>query len=168
MQAGLYSQREGDEAMEITCNINVVIVFEDAAAGKHAQHFYDHLKDRLGAEFELTRYQWSFNLLEDPHVRDAAAQDATMADIVIIVTHGTSELPEHVDRWLQGWGGRNAGPVALVALFDQPAASSEMREEVRASLARIAQNGGMDFFAQPEDSPSETKTEFINRLAGRP
>jgi hypothetical protein len=167
MQAPLFSQQDGREGTEMTCNINVVIAFEDAAAGKHAQAFYDHLKERLGAEFEFTRYQWSFNLLEDSLVSNAAAQDAAMTDIVIIATHGTSQLPEHVDRWFQAWVGRNAGPMALVALFDQPTVSSETREEVRSSLARIAQTAGMDFFAEPPHSPGETKTDFINRLAGK-
>jgi len=51
----------------------------------------------------------------------------------------------------------------MVALFDRPTASAEVREEVRASLARIAQTGGMDFFAEPEHG----ETEFVNRLAGK-
>ena len=105
----------------------------------------------------------SFALLQDPGVRDAAAQDAAVADIVIIAAHGDSELPEHVDYWFQAWVGRNASPMAMVALFDRPTASAEVREEVRASLARIAQTGGMDFFAEPEHG----ETEFVNRLAGK-
>jgi hypothetical protein len=163
MQSSLFTEREGEEGLPITCNVNVVIAFEDATAGKYADHFYDRLKERLGVEFEFTRYQWSFALLQDPGVRDAAAQDAAMADIVIIATHGDSELPEHVDYWFQAWVGRNANPMALVALFDQPAASAEVREEVRSSLARVAQTAGMDFFAEPEHG----ETQFVNRLTGK-
>jgi hypothetical protein len=164
MQTTLFCERNGADDLQINCNINVVIAFEDAAAGNHADAFYQHLNSRLGGEFELTRYQWSFNLLEDVNVRDVAAHDAATADIVIIATHGDAELPEHVDAWFQAWVGRNAGPMALVALFDQPALSRESREEVRESLARIAQTGGMDFFAEPDNSAN---TEFINRLTGR-
>src|SRR5687767_11702484 len=108
MQTTLFSQRH-DQGMQITCNINVVIAFEDEAAGKHANAFYDHLGERLAADFEFTRYQWSFSLLKDAGVRGAAAHDAATADIVIIATHGNSELPEHVDCWFQEWVGRNAG-----------------------------------------------------------
>ena len=164
MQTTLFPQCQGEEGIDITCNINVVIAFEDAAAGKHATAFYEHLKERLGGEFDITRYQWSFALLGDPAVREAAAHDAGTADIVIIATHGDAELPEDVDLWFQGWIGRNAGPMALVALFDCPARCSESREDLRASLARIAHTGGMDFFAEPDNSPN---TEFINRLAGK-
>ena len=164
MQTTLFSEREGGDGMQITCNINVVIAFEDAIAGKHAEAFYEHLKERLGTEFDFTRYQWSFNLLEDNQVRDVAAHDAATADIVIVATHGDSDLPEHVDAWFQAWVGRNAGPMALVALFDQPALCAEGREDLRSSLARIAQTGGMDFFAEPDNSPN---TEFINRLTGK-
>src|SRR5687767_4524838 len=163
MQTTLFSERQGGEDLAIPCNLSLVIAFEDAEAGKHAQAFYDHLKERLGAEFDFTRYQWSFSLLEDPHVRDAAAHDAATADIVIITTHGDTELPAHVDAWFQTWVGRNASPTALVALFDQPA----VRQEVRSELERIAQTGGMDFFAEPEDSPNHSKTQFIRRIVGK-
>ena len=81
MQTTVFSEREGNQELRITCNINVVIAFEDAAAGKHAEAFYEHLKERLGAEFEFTRYQWSFALLQDPDVRDAAAHDAAVAEV---------------------------------------------------------------------------------------
>lgn len=164
MQTTLFSEREGYEGLEITCNINVVVAFEDAAAGKYAEAFYEHLKTRLGCDFEFTRYQWSFALLEDRSVRDVAARDAATADIVIIATHGDRELPDYVDDWFQSWIGRNAGPMAMVALFDRPTTSMETREEVRSALARIAQTGGMDFFAEPSNSPD---TEFVNRLAER-
>src|SRR5687768_14854731 len=120
MQTTLFSEREGGQGMETTCNINVVVAFQDAAAGKHAEAFYEHLKQTLGGEFEFTRYQWSFALLQDAGVRDAAAHDAATADIVIISTHGDTELPEHVDCWFQGWVGRNTSPMALVGLFDRP------------------------------------------------
>jgi len=164
MQTTLLAEHGGEEGLQINCNLNVVIVFEDAAAGNHADSFYEHLTDRLGSDFEFTHYQWSFNLLKDTSVRDVAAHDAAMADIVILATHGDAELPEQVDEWFQAWVGRNAGPMALVALFDRPAACPDTREEVRSSLARIAQCGGMDFFAEPENSPN---TEFVNRLAGK-
>ena len=167
MQTTLFSEREGDQGMQITCNINVVIAFEDEAAGKHANAFYDHLSERLAADFEFTRYQWSFSLLKDAGVRGAAAHDAATADIVIVATHGNSELSEEVDSWFQEWVGRNAGPMALVVLFDQPATCPDTREEVRSALARVAQTGGMDFFAEPDDSPNHAEPEFINRLAGR-
>ena len=163
MQTSLRSHRGGDDELQINCNINVVIAFEDPAAGEHAESFYEHLTRRLGTEFGFTRYQWSFSLLKDASVRDAAADDAAMADIVIIATHGDAELPEHVDAWLQAWIGRNTGPMALVALFDQPAHDPETREELRSALSRIAQTGGMDFFAEPDNS---SRTEFFNRLVG--
>lgn len=164
MQTTLLSEHGGEESLQINCNINVVIAFEDSTVGDHAEAFYERLAAKLGREFEFTRYQWSFNLLKDTSVREVAAHDAAMADIVILATHGDAELPEHVDDWFQAWVGRNAGPMALVALFDRPAACTHTRQEIRSTLARIAQNGGMDFFAEPENSPD---TEFVNRLVGK-
>jgi hypothetical protein len=167
MQTTLFSQREGDEEMQITCNINVVIAFEDEVAGRYASAFYEHLNERLGDDFEFIRYQWSFSLLRDEGVRTAAAHDTSAADIVIIATHGDRELPEQVGLWFQQWVGRNAGPMALVALFDCPAVLAEARDKVRSALGHIAQAGGMDFFAEPDSTARGTETDFINRLAGK-
>lgn len=166
MQRTLLSERESGERLEITCNLNVVIAFEDSAAGRHAESFYEHLKQRLGDEFDLTRYQWSFSLLRDDCVRETAAHDAATADIIIIATHGAGGLPEHVRTWFQSWIGRNENRMALVALFDQPVTCSATRQEFRSALERVATAGGMDFFAEPDDSPNHSRTDFINRLAG--
>jgi len=160
MQTTLCTQWEGSNELEITCNLNVVIAFEDLIAGKHAQRFYEYLMDRLGANFEFTRHQWNFGLLKDPNIREAAAHDAVTADIVIIATHGEGELPEHVESWIKLWVGGNANPTALVILFDRPSRSSESREHVRSHLQEIANAAGMQFFAEPDDSPNFETVPF--------
>ena len=111
MQTTLCSQWDGSSELDITCNLNVVIAFEDVAAGKHAQRFYEYLTERLGADFEFTRYQWNFSLLKDPNVREVAARDAATADIVIVATHGDNDVPDHFKSWIKMWLGRNANPM---------------------------------------------------------
>ena len=150
MQTTLFAQREGSNELEITCNLNVVIAFEDVVAGKHAQRFYEYLTDRLGADFEFTRHQWNFSLVKDPAIREVAARDASSADIVIVAMHGEGSLPEYIKSWIDLWAGKNANPTALVALFDRRAGSTEGRQSVRAYL----HSAGMEFFAEPDNSPN--------------
>lgn len=154
MQTTLCSQWDGSSELDITCNLNVVIAFEDVAAGKHAQRFYEYLTQRLGADFEFTRYQWNFSLLKDPNVREVAARDAVTADIVIIATHGDADLPEHFRSWIKMWVGRNANPMALVALFDRRVECDITRMLVRSYLNDVARIGGMEFFTEPDNSPN--------------
>lgn len=166
MQSSLGALIENDHPA-VVCNLNVVVVFEDAAAGEHAGTFYNHLKQRLGSNFDLTRFQWSFSLLDEYLVRDVAAHDAASADIVILATHGDADLPEHVRSWFQSWVGRNPNPSALVLLFDQPATCAAARAELRSALQTLAAAGGMDFFGEPDDSRNHSRTDFIHRIVTR-
>ena len=156
---------ESSAELDVTCNLNVVIAFEDVAAGRHAQQFYEHLTKRLGADFEFTRFQWNFNLLKDANVRDVAARDAATADIVIIAAHGDHDLPEHFRSWVQLWLGRNANPMALVALFDRPNCCEITRTLIRSYLNDVARIGGMDFFTEPENTHESGTEDCLGQFA---
>ena len=159
------SQWDSSAELDVTCNLNVVIAFEDVSAGKHAQRFYEYLSERLGNEFEFTRYQWNFSLLKDANVREVAARDAATADIIIVATHGDHDLPDHFKSWIQLWLGKNANPMALVALFDRPNSCEITRALTRSYLNDVARVGGMEFFAEPDTSPNFEPDNCIDRLA---
>ena len=159
------SQWDSSAELDVTCNLNVVIAFEDVSAGKHAQRFYEYLSERLGGEFEFTRYQWNFSLLKDANVREVAARDAATADIIIVATHGDHDLPDHFKSWIQLWLGKNANPMALVALFDRPNSCEITRALIRSYLNDVARVGGMEFFAEPDNSPNFEPDNCVDRLA---
>src|SRR5436190_4759290 len=97
---------------------NVLIAYEDFETGKHAKRTYDYLAENLGRECQLTNQMWKFDALTIPKLRDIAVRDATMADIIIISSHGDN-LPDCVTSWIESWLRAGAEALALVALFDQ-------------------------------------------------
>jgi len=127
---------------------NVLIAYEDFETGKHAKETYDFLAQNLGGECQLTSQMWKFDVLSIPKLREIAVRDATMADIILISSHG-DPLPGHVLKWAESWSMEGTQALALVALFDRPDAQTGGSNSVREYLADLAKRGQMEFFAQP-------------------
>jgi len=134
-----------------TCN--VVIAYEDFDAGKHARKTYDFLVATLGRECQFTNQMWQFDALGIPKLRERVAKDALQADIIIISSHGGDELAEPVKAWIESCLAEKGNANALVALFDCPDEDSLKTQRIRTYLADVAERGGMEFFAQPDDWP---------------
>ncbi len=149
----------GTSDLDVNPTFNVVIAYEDFDTGKHAKKTYDFLVESLGRECRFTNQMWKFDVLSIPKLREMAAKDAVMADIIIISCHGGDELPEFVQAWIESWVAEKDSAHALVALFDCPHEDFLKTRQIRAYLADVAEKAGMEFFAQPDDWPSRGSGE---------
>jgi len=137
---------------------NVVIAYEDFQTGKHAKRTYDFLVEHLGCDCHFSNQMWKFEVLSIPKLREIAAKDVELADIVVVSCHG-DELPPHVKAWIESWLMQGCRPLALVALFDAPSENHARTGPTRAYLASIAKRGNMEFFAQPDQWPGRLQAE---------
>jgi len=153
MQYTLTSPSLGAPGLDAKPKFKVVIAYEDFEAGKHAKKTYDYLVGNLGWECQFTNQMWRFDVLSIPKLRELAAAAAAQADLIIISSHGSEELPEPVKAWIESWLGQQGNGLALVALFDCPREESQKTRAVRAYLAGVASRGGLEFFGQPDDWP---------------
>lgn len=136
--------------------INVVTAYEDFATGQRAIETYSNLVLRLGHEFQFRTNMWKFEVLQQPKLLEMAVQDALDAQIIIVSTHGESELPQPVQDWIQMWASRRDGDAcALVALFDCVTPARLEVRSIRSHLSRIALAGQMDFFSQPPECAAD-------------
>jgi hypothetical protein len=149
----------GASDLEVNPTFNVVIAHEDFDTGKHARKTCDFLAGNLGPGCQFTNQMWKFDVLSIPKLREMAARDAGLADIVIISSHGGDELPGPVRAWMESWLARKGDPIALVALFNCPNGQSPNTQPIRTYLADAARKAGIDFFAQPDDWPGRRNGE---------
>ena len=63
---------------------NVVIIYEDSAAGKRAKHFYDRVIRTLVDQCDFGLDLWNFQVLGVPEIGKSAAKAAARADFVIL------------------------------------------------------------------------------------
>jgi hypothetical protein len=147
--------------------LNVVIAYEDFETGKHAKGTCDFLIQHLGHEFQFLNQMWKFDVLSIPKLREMAAKDASMGDIIIISSHGR-ELSDEVKSWIETWLAEKGNPMALVALFTGPAGHFKETAEVRDYLEGVAKRGQLEFFAQPDEWPGKKSAEsfLFNRSLG--
>ena len=146
--------------------LNVVIAYEDFESGKHAKGVYDFLLEQLGSEFHFLNQMWKFDVLSIPKLKEMAAKDVIMADIIILSSRG-GELPVDVKSWIESWITLDSNLMAMVALFTDRSADARETNAAREYLAAAAKHGRLEFFAQPDHWPgrSSDPTSF-NRSLG--
>jgi hypothetical protein len=162
MQTTLFPFSQSSTELEITSTIQVVIAFEDLAAGKRAKQVYDYLTHRL-TDFEFDHEVWKFSALECPRLLEAAARQAAAADIVMLSLHGHKEIPQTVKDWIEAWLGENGNPTALVVLFDRDNQNFQEMSKTRLYLEDVARRGKLDLFMQPQKSV-EVELELFERM----
>jgi len=147
-------------------NFNVVIAYEDFETGKHGKKTYDFLVQHLEEECRFDNQMWKFDVLGISKLREMAAKDALMADIIIISCHGTHELPPQVKAWIDSWACGESNAIALVALLGDAGYESGCNQ-IRDYLAQVARRARMEFFAQPNDLAVKRFDESIALERGR-
>ncbi len=131
----------------------VVIVYEDFTAAQQAKAAYDFLTANLTHEWQVTRQTWKFELLRLPELCALAAEDAALADVIIVACRGEGELPAPVRAWVEKWLGYRADNVALIALLDCPPEQAKGPEATQDYLERVARQADLEFFVWPHGLP---------------
>ena len=138
--------RQQTKPMESNLEIEVVIVYENFAAGIRAKSMLDRLSAALQPEFGINRGLWKFELLDYPQLREQAAIEALKADMIVVSTNGDSDLPEHIKNWIESWlPQKREGLAALIALLDHPQQKTDSWPAYT-YLRQVANEGKMDFF----------------------
>lgn len=97
--------------------LKVVVAYEDVPAGHRAVGLLKELLQGLVDDVELQPVLWRFDLLRDLHWHKMAVTDAAHADMLVLSTSGSSELPDAVSRWLEAGAALKHGDgTALVVL----------------------------------------------------
>ena len=138
--------------LEANPTFNVVIAYEDFATGKHAKKTYDYLVANLGHDCQFCNQMWKFEVLGISKLREMAAKDAAMADVIIISTHGNTDVSAEVKVWIESWLSQKTEAIALVALFDSPHENPTQTQAACNYLASVAKRANMEFFAQRQGS----------------
>jgi hypothetical protein len=128
----------------------VVIAYEDLSTGRQAKEACNFVAENLSHKWQVTSQMWKFELLANRELREMAAEDAAMADLIIVSCHGERELPAGVGAWIELWAGQKGGAVALVAVLDGAPGQAERAEHTQAYLAGVAIRARMEFLAWPQ------------------
>ena len=134
------------EAKQLT----LLAAFEDSATCTRVKEFCQGLSRDLGPECKIMQHVWLFNTLRVRELQEIAAEEASVADLIIISVHQGESLPDEVRSWIDLWleqkGPRRA---VLLALLDP--AYERSSGSIRRYLEEVARRGGMDFLVEAEE-----------------
>jgi len=127
---------------------NVVIAYENAAAGLRAMRIFSKLADDHRGELAFQTQIWRFDVLDDPVWRKKAEKDAMKADMLVISIESEAELPASVQGWLTAYQSQKSrGSRAVVALFGTEEDGGDANSLRLKLVKRSAEEAGLYFFA---------------------
>jgi hypothetical protein len=129
--------------------LDVLLACEDYASGMHALRTFDELFPvNESGQPAGRRSVWKFELLQITSLREAAAEEAAAAELVIISAHAPGQFPKAVKSWLDLWMKKRPGNQgALVLLLDDAGHDSHQPLPVEDYLQKLATSAGMTFAA---------------------
>lgn len=129
---------------------NAFVLYENAEAGHRAVHMLRRIAQQAGEPAVPRAKLWRFDLLQYPAWDREARQDADQADLIIIATGSSDDLPSPVNTWLGECVARKDGRnLAMIALFGSNQGwSLSLQDSARFYAAR--QVGTPTFAATPQ------------------
>ena len=140
---------------------NVVIAYDDFAAGKYAVDTYSRLIPDSRDDLDVRMNMWTFGLLRNSRVYATAVEETAKAHLIVIAT-ACDDLAPAVRKWIESWvlrkGGQHATLVAILSLND----AVDRCPPVETYLRAAATSGGMEFVLE---KIGETENVTVARTA---
>jgi hypothetical protein len=131
-------------------DFSVVISFDDSTTAERAGDVLQLLGQNLKKEEGRLFHQWwNIETMAFTSLRELAAAEAAIADMIILGVHDGRELPETLVSWLNRLVAlRKDRPGALVAILDSDQKKTpDTSEGIISQLKKTAALGQLDFFA---------------------
>lgn len=140
--------------------LEVVVIYDDLDAAGRAKHSLEELPlGRAPAPLFSTRL-WKVELLENRFLREQAAKEAAMADIILLAVSAIRTLPACVGEWMRRWSQcRPARPCAFCFLVGPKSSDAAGEPEARAALENLARKAGARVFRDVCRAPARAVTK---------
>jgi hypothetical protein len=133
-------------------HIALTAVFEDSNTCTRVKDFCQAMARELGAHCKITQHVWMFSTFRMEELREIAAREAAVADLVILAARPAESLPEEVQNWIEKWlEQKGARRSVLLALLDRPFDGSV--NPVGTYLEKVADRGGLDLLVDLGEGP---------------
>ena len=149
-------------------SLNVLVVYDDLAAGLLSKDLYDRLVQRFDPACPFTLIAWSLSALTLPELARAAADDAAKTDLLIVAVNGETILPSSIKSWISRSVRRvrsHAG--ALVAQLHGIVRTDQEITPAYGCLKHIAEDFGVDFFSEVVEPVGEKLDNSIEGIHKR-
>jgi hypothetical protein len=137
----------------------MVVAYEDYGAGKRAQHACQQILEMAHLDKKLSVDLWKFDMFKLRAMREAAAEEAAGAELLLLAPNGDSELPVSVQEWLQLSLQHPYRPKALLVLLGPDPEDIERPPKVAYQLKTLAVQLSVPFWCLQLEAPSGAWSE---------
>jgi hypothetical protein len=135
--ARLWERWKGAEQLAL------MATFEDSTTCTRVKEFCQGLMRDLGERCKVIQHVWVFSTFRMAELQAIAADEAAVADLVVIAARQTHGLPEEVKSWIEKWLQRKGErQTVLVALLQRP--YDGVPGPVWVYLQEVAKRGGLE------------------------
>lgn len=130
--------------------LTLLTAFEDSETCTRAKRFCVDLSRLLGSGCHIIQHVWVFSTFRLRELREIAAGEASVSDLVILSAREAASLPEEARQWLDLWlpqAGHH--PAALLALLDY--VPGNHASPIQAYLHEITRRAGLQFFVSTDE-----------------
>jgi hypothetical protein len=152
------------ETEELRCIFNVMILYDELAAGQRAMQLFTSLADEHGDQFEFRPQIWRFEFIADPDWRPLVDEEALRADLFVVAMTGQTDLPAGVRAWFKtSLSAKQGAGAALVALLGKDGDLDTPASSRFHLLQQLAYENGLEFFSPTSTSiPRPDSTMLLN------
>jgi hypothetical protein len=134
---------------------NVVLAYDEIAGAMRAKECFDDLTRLHGELYKFKCQLWNFDVMREPELFEAAVQDASRAEMVVITTRRGEAVSGHARRWIERWLlSKDAGPDAVLVLLSEKVAGAGSARGRFASLRQIVEGCGVAFLSKEIEWPA--------------
>lgn len=151
--------------------VSMTALFEDDPWQEEVQRFTELLTAKLGDDIALQVRQWTYGELQHLRAERIASELAEQTDLLLLVTHADSVLPEAVGRWIAAWlqqADASCAAVCLVGSSDGAATHAPVARNLR----NACQHAQVDCFVSTfraqrplADTPSSANSQSARPCA---
>jgi hypothetical protein len=150
--------------------LNVLVMYEDLAAGQRAKFLLDRLSAQFGIEGEgrLTMKFWRFDLLNLPLALEQAAVEAAAADVIILSVNRKMELSAVDREWTTRWlDYKEDRPYLFCLVPGQERDGRAMENSLISEMRNFAGAAGVDFSSGSVETSLAGPDAVFNELQER-
>jgi hypothetical protein len=148
------------------CDLQVLVIYEDAHTLKLAKRFHSRLEGAAG-KGNLHSTWWNVRDLTEPTVFAASVSTAMHAQVIVTSFHAQKKLPLGFYLWVNAWLHHRApGSGTLVGLVSLPEHRNGDGGHVQDYLNRVAQNGRLGLVMEERKTapPAGHRHQFSGML----
>jgi hypothetical protein len=128
-------------------HLALLAAFEDSTTCTRVKEYCQGLSRNLGEHCKIIQHVWVFSTFRLRELQEIAAEEASVADVVIISAHQAENLPDEVRSWVDRWlEQKGTQPAVLLALLDPVYEGAP--NPIRAYLEDVARRGHMEFVVE--------------------